>query len=216
MGPKQAWIAFSLLFVLADVVAMVALVDLGYSEMFVVSCGLLALLLYLYVIYKRYHVEVIKESDIKLFTEPGDLRILCGIYGLDRSGTEDDLRTRLMTFSKANRSRAFTWVAPRLVRSVTSALEIPEDAIAEDRPFEGRPLTGGYDRSDSRLSAIDACPVCGAKLLAKGRTCGECGADLEFYEVLRESRVGRQLVSEKKRAVRRKPSNLEPALEKKR
>lgn len=212
MSPKQAWIAFSLLVVLLDLVVMIALVDAAYPEMVVVSSGLVFLLLYFYVIYKRYHVEVVPESDVDLFTDLDDLQILCKIYGLDGSGREKDLRGRLVAFSRANESKAFAWVAPKLVQSLGAALEVPGEAPATSVPVRTRRLTGGRTRSDSRLMAIDLCPVCEARLPAKENACTECGADLEFYTVLRESKVGKRLVSEKARAVRRKLRYDVPAL----
>lgn len=203
MTPKQTWIAFSLLTVLSVTVIVVALAEFGYPDMIVVPSGLVFLLIYFYILYKRYHVEVVPESDIALFTDPEDLRILCAIYGLEDKGEEDDLRSRLVAFSKANRSRAFAWVAPKLVRSVAAALELPEGAEEARVSIEARPLTGGKARSESRLTAIDICPVCDAALPKKASICAECGADLEFYAVLRESKVGKRLVSEKSRDVRR-------------
>lgn len=212
MSPKQAWIAFSLLVVLSDLVAVVALVELGYPEMMVVSCGLVFLLLYFYVLYKRYNVEVVPETDIELFTDPDDLRILCSIYGLGTASNEKDARERLLRFSRANNAHPFVWVAPKLVRSLGAALELPETHPTERAPVEARPLTGGKVRSDSRLRAIELCPVCDARLPREGSICGECGADLEFYSVLQESKVGKRLVSEKAKAMRRKLRYEVPSL----
>ncbi|MBN1677026.1 MAG: hypothetical protein JW880_00660 [Candidatus Thermoplasmatota archaeon] len=203
MSPKQAWVVFSFLVVLTDFVAMIALVAFGYPEAVVIASGMIILLFYFYVLYKRYNVEVISESDLALFTDLDDLRILCTIYGLDKAGKESDLNERLLAFSRAHSSRAFTWVAPRLVRSVGEALEVPQ-VPRSTNAVETRPLTGGQKRSDSRLMAIGLCPVCDAKLPRKGTVCMECGADLEFYSVLQESKVGKRLVSEKSRVVRRK------------
>jgi len=216
MSPKNAWLTFSMLVVFGDIAAMIVLVDLGYPEMVVFAIGPVVLLFYFYVLYKRYHVEVVPESDIPLFTDPDDLRILCRIYGLDGDGPESDLRERLMTFSRANSPRPFAWVAPGLVQSLGEALEIPEIREAADSGTEARSLTGGKARSDSRLMNLDLCPVCDAELPIGGTTCAECGADLEFYAVLRESKVGRRLVSEKARVVRRKLRYDVPALEEKR
>jgi hypothetical protein len=214
MSPKNAWMTFSMLVVLGDIVGMMVLVDLGYPEMVVFAVGPVLLLLYFYVLYKRYHVEVVPESDIPLFTDPDDLRILCRIYGLEEGGPESDLRERLMTFSRENSLRPFAWVAPGFVQSLGAALEIPEVAQGTDDGGGERPLTGGRARSGSRLMGL--CPVCDADLPAGGTVCAECGADLEFYTVLRESKVGRRLVSEKARVVKRKLRYDIPALGEKR
>src|SRR4030042_405298 len=106
MEPKQAWGAFSLLILLADVAVVLALVNMGYPDMVVVSLGMLVLLVYGYVLYKRYNVEVVPEADICLFTDTDDLRILCRIYGLDCSGGELGLRVRLSAFVEETRDRA--------------------------------------------------------------------------------------------------------------
>jgi len=216
MSPKNAWMTFSMLVVLGDILGMMVLVDLGYPEMVVLGVGPVLLLFYFYVLYKRYHVEVVLESDIPLFTDPDDLRILCRIYGLDQGGSESDLRERLMAFSRENSLRPFAWVAPGFVQSLGAALEIPEAAQGTDDDGGARPLIGGKLRSDSRLGSLDLCPVCDAELPKGGTECGECGADLEFYAVLRESKVGRRLVSEKARVVRRKLRYDVPALREKR
>lgn len=211
MNPKNAWMAFSLLLVLGDAVAMVVLTGFGYDALVVVLSGLAFLLLYFYIIYKRYNVEVVPESDIELFRDSDDLRILCMIYGLDQVGEDGRLRERLKAFSRANSSKAFAWVAPKLVLSLGAALELPAPGAADEHA-PASPLVGGRKRSDSRLMAIDVCPICDAELPRGGRVCGECGADLEFYSVLRESKVGKRLVSERARAVRRKLRYDVPAL----
>jgi len=204
MSPKNAWMTFSMLVVLGVVIAMAAFLEAGYPEMFVLGIGPVSVLVYFYVLYKRYNVEVVPESDIALFMDIDDLRILCGIYGISDGGSEEDLRGRLVAFSRANRSRPFTWVAPRLVRTVGEALEVPEPVGEEDAGTRPRPLTGGRTRSDSRLKSIDLCPICDTKLPRRGNVCDECGADLEFYVVLKESKVGRLLVSKKAVVARRK------------
>jgi len=216
MSPKNAWITFSMLVIFGDIVGMIVLVDHGYPEMVIFGIGPVLLLLYFYVLYKRYHVEVIPESDIPLFTNPDDLRILCRIYGLDGDGTDGDLRERLMAFSRTNSPRPFAWVAPGLVQSLGEALEIPEATQGRDSGNGSRPLTGGRARSSSRLTNLDLCPVCDAELPAGDTICAECGADLEFYAVLQESKVGRMLVSEKSKVVRRKLRYDVPALGEKR
>jgi len=211
MEPKQAWGAFSLLILLADVAVVLALVNMGFPEMVVVSLGMLALLVYGYVLYKRYNVEVVPESDICLFTDTDDLRILCRIYGLDCAGDEPALRGRLMAFAEKNRSKAFAWVAPKVVLSLGSAFEVGEKAAPEPAPTKPL-LTGGRERSETRLTAIRSCPICDAKVSGRDRVCWECGADLEFYAVFQESKVGKRFVSEKAREVRRKLRYDVPAL----
>lgn len=211
MEPKQAWGVFSLLILLADVAVVLALVNMGYPDMVVVSLGMIVLLVYGYVLYKRYNVEVVPEADICLFTDTDDLRILCRIYGLDCSGDEPALRVRLMAFAEKNRSRAFAWVAPKVVLSLGSALEVGEKAAPGSAPAKPL-LTGGQERSETRLTAIRSCPICDAKVSGKDRVCWECGADLEFYAVFQESKVGKRFVSEKAREVRRKLRYDVPAL----
>lgn len=203
MEPKQAWGAVSLLMLLAVAVLVVAFVTMGYSVMVVTSVGAVAILVYVYVLYKRYNVEVVPESDIRLFTEPDDLRILCRIYGLDCSGDDEALRSRLVQFAHKNRSKAFAWVAPKAVLSLGSALEAGEGTAPDVTPAKPH-LTGGQERSEARLTAIRSCPICDAKVSGKDKVCWECGADLEFYTVFQGSKVGRRFVTEKAKEVRRK------------
>jgi hypothetical protein len=184
----------------------------------------------MYVIYKRYHVEIVPESDIMLFDSKEDLRILCRIYGLEPSGRRTELHQRLLEFSRTQRDHSFVWVAPKTVNSLASALELevpppeqpaaaaPEAPEMEEatRPFfkvvsdvpsdealRSR-LVGGKSRSTERLSSISACPVCDADVEGEEPLCQTCGADLEFYAALSESRVGRRMVSAKAVASRRK------------
>jgi hypothetical protein len=203
MEPKQAWGAFSIIFVLADMIVAAILIDLEFDPLLVVAIPAIILLIYLYVLYKRYHVEVVPEQDIMLFEDADDLRILCSIYGLGTSGEEDELRERLLDFARANRDNAFTWVAPRAVLSLGSALEMPSTP-RKSTSSSRQPLLGGRMRSSARLSGIDDCPICGSKVPRKGWVCTECGADLEFYFVLGETKIGKLVLSEKAESVRRK------------
>ena len=67
-----------------------------------------------------------------------------------------------------------------------------------------RGLFGGKPRSPERLKRLRACPICDNRVGKSGGICGECGADLEFYSALSESKVGKRLISEKADGVRRK------------
>jgi hypothetical protein len=224
MEPKQAWRAFSFIVFLVDVAFAAALLDIGYDPTPVVFSALVVILLYIYVLYKRYHVEVVTESDLKLFDDIDDLRILSRIYGTDEKGDEEELRQRLVQFVRANEDKAFTWVAPRSVLALGSALELPPSMpaksptnILEQRDGAGPPtrqrvLLGGKMRSPSRLAGIKSCSICDAQVARSAPTCPECGADLEFYSVLSESKVGRRLVSKKSDAVRRKLRYAVPSL----
>jgi hypothetical protein len=224
MEPKQAWRALSLIVFLVDAASAAVLVGIGYDPTPVAFSALVVILAYIYVLYKRYHVEVVPESDIKLFDDIDDLRILSRIYGTDEKGDEEALRQRLVQFVRANGNKAFTWVAPRSVLALGSALELPPSLRARvpTRPLEQREgagaparqrvLVGGKPRSPSRLAGIKACPVCDSQIAKSEPICHECGADLEFYSVLSESKVGRRLVSGKSEAVRRKLRYSVPSL----
>jgi hypothetical protein len=224
MEPKQAWRAFSLVVLLVDVALAATLVAIGYESTPVIFSAFVVILIYVYVLYKRYHVEVVPESDIKLFDDIDDLRILSRIYGTDEKGDEEALRQRLVQFVRANGDNAFTWVAPRSVLAFGSALELPPSLPAkaptmplEQRDGSGAParqrvLVGGKSRSPSRLADIKSCPVCDAQVAKSMPICPECGADLEFYSVLSESKVGRRIVSKKSNAVRRKLRYAVPSL----
>ncbi len=222
MGPRQAWGALSIVFVLVDFAAAAILIDLGYETAPTLSGATVIAIVYAYVLYKRYHVEVVPENDIMLFEDRDDLRILCRIYGLDDSGETGALRQRLLKFARANSQRAFTWVAPKAVVSFGSALEIQPTstprqttgkalglpiglAAADASPAAGsRGLLGGKARSSARLSGLTACPICEAGPPRSGAVCTECGADLEFYAVLQETRIGKRVLARKASAVRRK------------
>jgi len=203
MEPKQAWGAFSIVVILADAVATAVLIDLEYEPVLAAAIALIALLAYFYVLYKRYHVEVVPENDIMQFKDPDDLRILCGIYGLETTGNETELRNRLLGFARAHNDSAFVWVAPKTVLFFGTALEIPQAPGGKSaRP--ARSLLGGDAGSSARLAGVTRCPICDAKAPRKGSICKECGADLGFYLALGVSKVGKLVLSEKAGEVRRK------------
>lgn len=213
MNPGQAWRVVSLIAVLALATAAALLVDVGYDPLAVTLLSAVVLIAYGYVLYKRYHVEVIPESDLALFDDPDDLRILCRIYGLETDGDEQSLRSRLGMFVNENHDRAFTWVAPKAVLALGSTFEMPSDENAiETRPRPDGGLICGKTRSAARLSDISTCPVCDATVLAGAGSCSRCGADLEFYVALSETKVGKRLLSEKNVAVRRKLRYAVPSL----
>jgi len=211
-----------LLVVLAIAAACAGLLLLGYEQYQVAAIAIVVLAVYFYVLYKRYNVEVIPERDILLFEDPDDLRILCSIYGLDLSGGSALLRQRLIDFSRANKEQSFVWVVPRAVSRVGAMLEaapqvehaasqrgateLVKQLLSEGARTEKLPsaLVGGKTRSQTRRLAIRACPVCDSPVQKTGHECVECGADLEFYLTLSESRVGRRLISEKAETRRRK------------
>jgi len=211
MEPKQAWGAFSIIVVLMDAIAVALLIDLEYEPVLVAAIALIALLVYVYVLYKRYHVEVVPENDIMQFEDPDDLRILCDIYGLALTGNETELRNRLVGFARAHNDSAFVWVAPKTVLFFGTALEIPQ-APGETVARPARSLLGGDARSSARLAGVTRCPVCDAKAPRKGSICKECGADLGFYLALGATKVGKLVLSEKAGEVRRKPRYEVPSL----
>lgn len=221
MKAEQAWAAFSLVFVLGAVAVAATLVSLGYDPYQIGAFAAIAIMVYLYVVYKRYHIELVTEGDITLFADPDDLRILCEIYGLGGTGRALVDRQRLKDFVRKHPERSFVWVAPRSVRSVGSALAMPPPAPEEEltvpvlvkkllasKPSETSlkgPLLGGVKRSSDRLAGLKECPVCEAALGRKTKAvCLECGADLEFYSVLADSKLGKRLLSEKTGARKRK------------
>lgn len=216
MNPKQAWGILTVIAILIVAVAMAVLVQMAISAYVVLTFGGIALLLYFYVVYKRYHVEVVPERDIMLFEDKEDLRILSEIYGLETEGSHRELRARLIDFAKGHEHEAFTWVAPRSVISIGAKSTAPEpeavprasvlDQILKETDEEkvrARGLVFGAPRNGRSVKALKACPICEAKP-QRGRTiCPECGADLEFYTSLTESRVGRRIVTQKALVKRR-------------
>ena len=221
MRAGEAWGAFTVLFVLALATVSAMLVASGEEAYFVVPFAAVVMSVYLYIVYKRYHVELVPEADLRLFDDPEDLRILCAIYGLGRDGKPPVLRHRLARLARANPDASFIWVAPKATQAVASALrigpaeeeELPEDLhefvtriISDKRPASAasRPLVWGRSRSKARLHSLSSCPVCSAPAERTDAVCRECGADMEFYEVFSESKVGRRLVAEKARETRRK------------
>jgi len=211
MEPKQAWGAFSIIVILADAIFTGLMIDLGYEPALVAAIALIALLVYFYVLYKRYHVEVVPENDIMQFEDPDDLRILCAIYGLISKGSETELRNRLLAFARGHGDSAFVWVAPKMVQFFGTALEIPQAPVVT-HAGSSRSLLGGPTRSSARLLGITKCPICDARTSRKGSICSECGADLLFYLTLGESRVGKLVLSEKASEVRHKPRYQVPSL----
>jgi hypothetical protein len=209
MEPKRAWGVFSFVLFTGVAVAAASLYDLGSSPVLVLAFAVVVPIFYLYVVYKRYNIEVITENDAMLLDDPEDLRIICSIYGLDATGEPGAMRQRLLSFVRKNKDKAFTWVAPKVVLSVGSSLQMPGagDDFRHGQFSNARPLVGGKPRDDARLSAIDKCPVCGAKAPRKGSTCSECGADLEYYAALGELKLGKLVLSEKATSVHRKPRN---------
>ncbi len=215
MNARDVWGVFTLLFVLAAAVSSALMINWGMEPTFVISFAVAAVAVYLYVVYKRYHVEMVTEADLQQFTDPEDLGILCGIYGLPRTGPPNRLRHRLARLSRKHADQPFVWVAPGFMKAIASGLEIgPEDDLAEPPEDaseltvrlvsgEGRgrrraqPLVWGDRRSSTRLKRMTNCPVCDAPVSHRGFICERCGADLGFYDVLSESRVGRMLVAEK-------------------
>jgi len=208
MGPKQAWEVFSFIALAADLVLALGLLGLGYNGYPVALLAGSIALIYIYIVYKRYHVEVVPETDVMLFDDVDDLRTLSSIYGLDNNGTEQELRNSLLAFARTNRDNAFVWVAPRSVISLGSALEVPSGPIAAAERLADRSsssaLVGGKPRSPERLRRLRACPICDSPVSKSEIICIECGADLEFYSALSESKVGKRLISEKAEDVRRK------------
>ncbi len=206
MSPKEAWGVFSFAVVMGDVFAAALLYDIGVNAMFAVGLGLIVPLIYFYILYKRYNVEVLSEKDIMQFDDPDDLRILCSIYGIDTTGDMDDMKARLLKFAWSMHGEPYTWVAPKAVLSFGQALEMPpaEAKAPPRRSVADTPLPGGRQRTQARRSSIVRCPVCQAPAPAKGSICPKCGSDLEFYEVVGESKVGKLMLFEKAGQVRRK------------
>ncbi len=221
MDAKQAWGAFSLILALAVVTVATMLISTGRDPYQITAFAAIVLMVYSYILYKRYHIEMVTEGDVQLFSDEDDLRILCEIYGLGDSGRAYINRQRLRNFARENKHTDFVWIAPRFVHSFSSALEVefpveeekelsvPEliKRLVSDAPSKEQqtnPLMWGTTRDSKRLSVIDSCPVCEAKVRGSMGTCRECGADLEFYAVLAGSKLGRRLLSAKVEAGKRK------------
>lgn len=219
---KRAWGAATLVVILTVLAVSGFLLNWGMEYYEVFAIDLITLSCYLYVVYKRYHIEMVPERDLALFDDTDDLRILCGIYGLRTYGGPAILKQRLKDFSRKNVSSSFVWVAPKAVHSLASALEVntsPEAAeetkdvaglvkeMVSAGPSRKAPsvmLIGGKRRSSERLATISSCPLCESEVPKGKATCPECGADLEFYTVLSESRLGKRILAEKAEASRRK------------
>lgn len=216
MRAHDAWRAFTTLFVLALATASAFMVSQGEHPAVMLFIAIVTIAVYLYIIYKRYHVERLPESDIRLFDDPEDLRILCKIYGLPHKGSLNRLRHRLAQFSRDNSDRSFVWVAPMFMKALASNLEfapgteddeeLPDDStelltrMISSSPSTGaanRPLVWGMRRSTSRRRTISSCPMCDSTVGPMVPVCGVCGADLEFYDALLESKIGKRLVAQK-------------------
>lgn len=209
-----------MVFALGCAAVAAGLVSLGQDPYLIGMLVAVSVAIYLYVVYKRYHIELITEGDIAQFSDPDDLRILCEIYGLGGTGRPLIDRQRLKNFVRAHPGAAFVWIAPRPVRSVGSALAVPPPEPEEeltvpvlvkrllaDKPSENSlrgSLIWDADRPAEDLRTLDECPVCEWELLEPAHVCPECGADLGFYSALAESRLGRRLISEKTELRRRK------------
>ncbi len=216
MRAHDVWRTFTVLFVLGLAAASALMVSQGEDIAVVAFVTVVAMSVYLYIIYKRYHVELLPESDIRLFDDPDDLRILCRIYGLPDSGSPNWLRHRLSLFVRQNDGRSFVWVAPMFMKRIASNLEfapgldddreLPANSVellvhmVSSKPSAGsmnRTLVWGKSRSTSRRRGISSCPVCESAAGQRAPVCGACGADLEFYDALLESKIGRRLVAQK-------------------
>ena len=215
MNARDVWATFTMLVALSIAVIAAFVINRGQEPAIVVSMAVAAVAVYLYVLYKRYRVELVPESDLKLFTDPEDLAILCDIYGLPNTGSPSWLMHRLALQSRAYADQHFIWVAPRFMKRIASSLvagpeeglaEPPEDAldlvarmVSNDESVKApaRPLVWGKRRSSARLRSMSACPVCDSPVTHRSLVCERCGADLEFYDALSESKIGRMLVAEK-------------------
>jgi len=217
MTPKRAWGILSVVAVSVAAAAVALLVIVGFDLFPTALFGGLAVLLYFYILYKRYHVEVVPESDIMLFDDKDDLRILCEIYGLESTGGKLELRRRLVGFSNAHKDESFTWVAPRAILSIGVAAPAPERALltqisvldqllneTDEEMIRTRGLVFGQARTGIQTRSLKTCPICEAKAPRSATICSECGADLEFYASFSESRVGKRLVQHKAKVVKRK------------
>jgi hypothetical protein len=216
MRAHDVWRTFTVLFVLALATVSALMVSQGEDFAVVTFVTIVAISVYLYIIYKRYHVELLPESDLRLFDDPDDLRILCRIYSLPDGGSPNWLRHRLAQFSRQNDGRSFVWVAPRFMKALVSNLEyapgmeelkeLPEDSnellvrmisSSQSVGAKSRPLVWGGSRSTSRRRTITTCPICDSGVGQRAPVCAVCGADLEFYDALLESKIGRRLVAQK-------------------
>ncbi len=214
MSPTGRALAFMSASLLAlDGLVCLVLLSRGLEPVLVLTGGMVAGAAYAYVIYKRYRVEVITASDLKLFDDIDDLRLLCRIYGLDATGSAGRLRGRLEAFAFANKDRVFVWVAPMAISwaiamdsSRLASADLAENLIS-DRTWgqkpETRPIILARSQGASR-PRLKICPICDARAPLLGSTCKECGADLSLYLALSKSKIGRRFVGAKATAVRHK------------
>lgn len=205
MNPAQSWKALSLLVVLAVAVVASALLNQGLDTLPIASGIIVILLVYPYVLYKRYHVEVIPGKDIALLNDTDDLRLLCRIYGLRADGGRIAMKERLLQFVDENRGQAFAWVAPKAVVGLGSAFSIePRKApLMSMEHAEGEPEAGRSFSGRSRLR-IEACPLCGARAAPGAKICSVCGADMEFHSSVAETRIGKMLATQREAAMKHK------------
>jgi len=220
MGARDAWVAFSLMTAALVTAVALYLISSGEDAYQITAFAIILISIYLYIVYKRYHIELVTEGDVRLFTDPDDLRILTEIYGLGSSDKHYINRQRLLDFSRKNKGTSFVWVAPLIVGLVGGVFskEVPEPVeeptaaalmkrLLSEKPSESSlsgPLLWGSSRSKERLTTLRSCPVCESPQGTDAKpVCAECGADLEFYSVLAESRVGRRLIQRKTSGKRR-------------
>lgn len=207
MDARQSWGVLGMFFLLGDIAACAFLVSSGLDFLPVTVFGAVAILMFCYVVYKRYNVEVLSEDDILLFDDPDDLVLLCKIYGLDHRGDADVLRQRLATFARNHRDEAFVWVAPRAVRSLGQALSFDVTSKAHHGIGSRRSATLAHDGQSAGQARrkTTSCPVCGTNRKPDDWLCQECGAELDFEMSLSELKIGRLLLSGRKAgAMRRK------------
>lgn len=213
MTPTERALASMSAFVLVFVcLASLALLRAGLDLAPIATAATATVVAYLYVLYKRYRVEIVPPSDLRMFEDVEDLRILCRIYGLDATGNDARLRQRLEAFAAANRDRVFVWVAPMAISawiamdssrlsSPDLAKELVSDRVWRPNP-KTRPLIG--TKSERTQTRLRVCPICDERAPLVGTTCKHCGADLSLYSALSGSKIGRRLVGEKATSVRRK------------
>lgn len=219
MTPGRLWAVWSIIAFACDGIVSALLIRAGYSVGPILTVGIAAAAVYAYVVYKRYRVEVVPATDLKMFDDVEDLRILCKIYALDATGGELRLRKRLESFAQANRGRVFVWIVPRWgswamamdARRLASS-DLATTLLSDKRRRSGlntRPLIA---RDGAEKGRLKVCPICDERAPLIGMICRNCGADLSLYVALSGSRIGRRLVDEKATAVRRKLRYKVPAI----
>ena len=187
------------------------LLNAGYSAGPILTLAVAAAAVYAYIVYKRYRVEVVPASDLKMFDDVEDLRILCKIYALDATGSEARLRSRLESFAQANRDRVFVWIVPRsaswamaMDASRLASSDLATSLLSDKRRGSRRETRPLIARDGAEKGRLKVCPICDERAPLIGTICKNCGADLSLYVALSSSRIGRRLVEEKATVVRRK------------